>query len=274
VPEQPPGDEDPGPPGIDPTVPHSARVYDYLLGGVTNFEVDRQAAAAAGAAVGGIDVARASVRSNRMFLAQVVRYLAGPARMRQFLDIGTGIPNGDNVHTVARAVAPDARVVYVDNDPIVLAYAHELLTVAPDATAYIHGDLLQPEDILDRSAELLDLDEPVAVVLNAVLHHIPGGADPHGVVARLMDGVAPGSYLAMSHLTEDLRTDEIRALSASVPSSARYRFSARSRDEFSRFFDGLDLVDPGVVPIDQWRPDEWPAPAEGRFHFGAVARKR
>jgi hypothetical protein len=150
-----------------------------------------------------------------MFLAQVVRYLAGPARMRQFLDI----------------------------------------------------------DILDRSAELLDLDEPVAVVLYAVLHHIPGGTDPHGVVARLIDGVAPGSYLAMSHLTDDLQTDEIRALSASVPSSARYRFSARSRDEFSRFFDGLDLVDPGVVPIDQWRPDEWPAPPESRFHFGAVARK-
>jgi SAM-dependent methyltransferase len=267
------GHRDPETPKIDPNVPHSARVYDYLLGGVTNFEADRQAAAAAGAAVGGIEVAQASVRSNRVFLGQVVRYLAGPAGIRQFLDIGTGIPNADNVHAVALEVAPDSRVVYVDNDPIVLAHAHELLKVAPGATAYIHGDLLQPEVILARAAELLDLDRPVAVVLNAVLHHIPDEDNPHRVVARLMDGVVSGSYLAMSHLTDDLQTEEMRALSQSVPSQARYVFAARSRADFSRFFDGLELVEPGVVPIDQWRPDEWPFTPEGRYHFGAVARK-
>jgi trans-aconitate methyltransferase len=260
-------------PKIDPTVPHSARVYDYLLGGSTNFEADRKAAVAAGAAVGGIEVAQASVRSNRVFLGQVVRWLAGPAGIRQFLDIGTGIPNDDNVHAVALAVAPDARVVYVDNDPIVLAHAHKLLSAAPAATAYIHGDLLQPETVLARAGELLDLDQPVAVVLNAVLHHIPESDDPYSVVARLMDGVASGSYLAMSHLTDDLQTEEMRALSQSVPSDARYMFAARSRADFTRFFEGLELVEPGIVPIDQWRPDEWDITPEGRYHFGAVGRK-
>ena len=269
----PKGFRDPETPKIDPTVPHSARVYDYLLGGQTNFEADRKAAFAAGAAVGGIEVAQASVRSNRVFLGQVVRWLAGPAGMRQFLDIGTGIPNHDNVHAVALAVAPDARVVYVDNDPIVLAHAHELLNTAPDATAYIHGDLLQPETVLAQAAELLDLDRPVAVVLNAVLHHVPERDDPYSVVARLMDGVASGSYLAMSHLTDDLQTEEMRALSQSVPSEARYMFAVRSRADFARFFEGLELVDPGIVPIDQWRPDEWDITPEGRYHFGAVGRK-
>jgi hypothetical protein len=269
----PKGFRDPETPKIDPTVPHSARVYDYLLGGQTNFEADRKAAFAAGAAVGGIEVAQASVRSNRVFLGQVVRWLAGPTGMRQFLDIGTGIPNDDNVHAVALAVAPDARVVYVDNDPIVLAHAHELLNTAPDATAYIHGDLLQPETVLAQAAELLDLDRPVAVVLNAVLHHVPERDDPYSVVARLMDGVASGSYLAMSHLTDDLQTEEMRALSQSVPSEARYMFAVRSRADFARFFEGLELVDPGIVPIDQWRPDEWDITPEGRYHFGAVGRK-
>ena len=269
----PKGFRDPETPKIDPTVPHSARVYDYLLGGQTNFEADRKAAVAAGAAVGGIEVAQASVRSNRVFLGQVVRWLAGPAGMRQFLDIGTGIPNDDNVHAVALAVAPDARVVYVDNDPIVLAHAHALLNTAPDATAYIHGDLLQPETVLAQAAELLDLDRPVAVVLNAVLHHVPERDDPYSVVARLMDGVASGSYLAMSHLTDDLQTEEMRALSQSVPSEARYMFAVRSRADFARFFEGLELVDPGIVPIDQWRPDEWDITPEGRYHFGAVGRK-
>jgi hypothetical protein len=269
----PKGFRDPETPKIDPTVPHSARVYDYLLGGQTNFEADRKAAVAAGAAVGGIEVAQASVRSNRVFLGQVVRWLAGPAGMRQFLDIGTGIPNDDNVHAVALAVAPDARVVYVDNDPIVLAHAHQLLNAAPDATAYIHGDLLQPETVLARAAERLDLDQPVAVVLNAVLHHVPERDDPYSVVARLMDGVASGSYLAMSHLTDDLQTEAMRALSQSVPSEARYMFAVRSRADFARFFEGLELVDPGIVPIDQWRPDEWEITPEGRYHFGAVGRK-
>jgi hypothetical protein len=273
--DQPPsGDRAAETPEIDPTAAHTARVYDYLLGGVTNFEVDRQAAVAAGAAVGGIEVAKASVRSNRVFLGQAIRYLAAEAGIRQFLDIGTGIPNDDNIHAVALDVAPDARIVYVDNDPIVLAHAHKLLEGRPGAAVnYVHADLRDPDHVLARAAETLDLAEPVAVVLNAVLHHIPDSDHPHEIVARLMDGVVSGSYLTMSHLTDDMQTEEMKALADSVPASARYIFVARSRDEFARFFDGLELVEPGVVPIDQWRPDQWPITPEGRHHFGAVARK-
>jgi S-adenosyl methyltransferase len=261
-------------PAIDPQVAHSARVFDYLLGGVTNFEADRQAAAAAAASVGGIEVAQSSVRSTRVFLGQVIRYLAGEAGIRQFLDIGTGIPNADNVHAVALAAAPDARIVYVDNDPIVLAHAHELLGDPDDGrTAYVHCDLRNPDAVLEQAGETLDLDQPVAVVLSAVLHHVPDSEDPHAIVATLMDRVAPGSYLAMSHLTDDMQSDEMRGLTRSVPSTARYVFAARSRAEFGRFFDGLDLVEPGIVPIDRWRPGEWPIPPEGRYHYGAVGRK-
>ena len=272
--QSPSGDRAADTPEIDPTAAHTARVYDYLLGGVTNFEADRQAAAAAGAAVGGIEVAMASVRSNRVFLGQAIRYLAAEAGIRQFLDIGTGIPNADNVHAVALDVAPESRIVYVDNDPIVLAHAHKLLDARPgSAVNYVHADLHDPDLVLARAAETLDMAQPGAVVLNAVLHHVPHSDHPHAIVARLMEGVVSGSYLAMSHLTDDLQTEEMKALAASVPASARYVFAARSRDEFARFFDGLELVEPGVVPIDQWRPDQWPITPEGRHHFGAVARK-
>ena len=158
------------------------------------------------------------------------------------------------------ACGPPDPAVYVDNDPIVLAHAHELLDAKPDATAYIHGDLFQPETILAKAGALLDLDQPVAVVLNAVLHHIPERDDPYAVVARLMDGVASGSYLAMSHLTDDLQSEEMRALSQSVPRDARYTFAVRSRADFARFFEGLSLVEPGIVPIDQWRPTSGRSP--------------
>jgi trans-aconitate methyltransferase len=261
-------------PEIEPDVAHSARVFDYLLGGVTNFEADRQAAAAGAASVGGIDVARASVRSTRVFLGQVVRYLAGEAGIRQFLDVGTGIPNAGNVPAVALSVAPDARVVCVDNDPIVLAHAHELLgDPHGGGAAYVHCDLYEPKTVLAQAGETLDLGRPVALVLSAILHHVPDEDDPYGIVATLMAGVAPGSYLAMSHLTDDMQTENMRALAQSVPSSARYRFAARSRAEFARFFDGLDLVEPGIVPIDRWRPDDWPIAPEGRYHYGGVGRK-
>jgi hypothetical protein len=259
---------------IDPEVAHSARVFDFLLGGVTNFEADRQAAAAGAASVGGIEVARASVRSTRVFLGQVIRYLAGEAGVRQFLDIGTGIPNADNVHAVALGVAPDARIVYVDNDPIVLAHAHELLADHADGqTAYLHCDVRQPDALLAQAGETLDLDRPVAVILNEVLHHLPDGEDPYRIVATLMAGVAPGSYLAISHLTDDMQTEEMTGLARSVPPSATYVFAARSRIELGRFFDGLDIVEPGIVPIDRWRPGEWAVPGEGRYHYGAVGRK-
>jgi trans-aconitate methyltransferase len=263
-------DQDPSPAGIDVTIPQSARVYDYWLGGRDNYPPDRELGEALAQAIPTI---RTMVRAQRALLSRIVRYLAGEAGVTQFFDVGTGIPTFGNVHEVAQAVVPESRVLYVDNDPIVLAHAHKLLSAAPAATAYIHGDLLQPETVLARAGELLDLDQPVAVVLNAVLHHIPESDDPYSVVARLMDGVASGSYLAMSHLTDDLQTEEMRALSQSVPSDARYMFAARSRADFTRFFEGLELVEPGIVPIDQWRPDEWDITPEGRYHFGAVGRK-
>ncbi|HET6950971.1 MAG TPA: SAM-dependent methyltransferase [Acidimicrobiales bacterium] len=263
-----------GEPDIDPSVAHEARVYDFLLGGSTNFEVDREAAGRAGAAVGGIEVARAAVRGNRAFLVQVVRYLAGEMGIRQFLDIGTGIPNDDNVQRVVLEVAPDARVVSVDNDPIVLAHAHLLLEpMDGGATVFLLADLRDPDDVLRRAAETLDFSEPIAVLFNAVLHHIPDSDDPYGIVARFMDAVPSGSYLAVSHLTNEMRADEINALAESVPQQARYLFAARTKAEISRFFEGLELVPPGVVSIDQWRPDDPDAPVEGKHHYGAVARK-
>ncbi len=261
-------------PEIDPYVAHTARVVDHLLGGVTNFEADRRAAQAAADALGGMDLARASACGVRVYLRQVVAYLAGQAGVRQFLDVGTGIPRPGGVHLVARAAAPDARVVHVDADPIVLAHAHQLVGAGPPGTAaYLHCDIRHPEAILDRAAATLDLDEPVAVVLNAVLHHLPDGDDPHTVVKRLIGPLAPGSHLAVSHLTGDGLAVEAEALVRSVPKTARYSLTARPEAEVARLFDGLDLVPPGVVPIDRWRPGQWPRAADGRLHLGAVGRK-
>ena len=259
---------------IDSTVAHEARVYDYLLGGTTNFEVDRKAAVRAGAAVGGIEVARASVRSNRLFLKQVVRYLALEAGVDQYLDIGTGIPNDDNAPAVAQATLPSARVVSVDNDPIVLAHTHALLkSTREGATDFFEADLRHPGDIVRQAKSTLDLRRPVAVLLLAVLHHVPDADDPYEIVAQLMKALPSGSYLALTHLTGDVLTEETDALARSVPKDAPYAFAVRSLVQVGRFFEGLELVAPGIVPIDQWRPDEPDAPYEGRFHYGAVARK-
>lgn len=265
------------PPEIDPSVPHSARVYDYLLGGVTNFTADREAAEQQAAAFGGLDKARASVRGNRVFLGQVVRYLAGEAGVRQFLDIGTGIPTEPNVHQVAQQVAAESRVVYVDYDPIVLAHAHELLDGTEEgATVFVRRDLHEPAGILEEAGGTLDFGSPVAVLLIALLHHVPDDDDPHGIVGEFMRMVPSGSYLAISHMASDIAADEMAALARSVPADATYRFAMRSKTEVTRFFDGLELVDPGVVPIDQWRPEDWPTPSEDRVpahHWGGVARK-
>ena len=263
-----------GEPVIDTSVAHEARVYDYLLGGVTNFEADHVAAERAGAAVGGIDVARASVRSNRAFLRQVIRYLTVEAGVRQFLDIGTGIPNADNLHAVVQGLAPEARIVYVDNDPIVLAHAHVLLTgTSEGVTAFLQADLREPGDIVRQAAEHLDFSEPVALVLNAVLHHVPDEAEPYRHVAHLVSAVPSGSYLALSHLTDDMRNEEMAALTQSVPTQARYLFRSRTHAELARFFEGLELVEPGIVRIDEWRPGDPDGPTEGRFHYGGVGRK-
>ncbi|HET8621393.1 MAG TPA: SAM-dependent methyltransferase [Acidimicrobiales bacterium] len=266
-----------GDPLVDTSVAHPARVYDYLLGGTVNFAVDREAAVHATAAIGGVDVAKAIVRANRDFLGVIVRYLAAEVGIRQFLDIGTGIPTGDNVHEVAQRAVPEARIVYVDYDPIVLAHAHQLLESTPEgATAYVHGDLRDPEPILAQAAATLDFGEPIALVLIGVLHFIRDTEDPYGIVARLMEAMPSGSYLAISHLAGDVQATEMAEMAERYDDSVDEAMIVRSHAEVSRFFDGLELVGPGVVTIDRWEasatdtdpPEGWVMPV-----YGAVGRK-
>lgn len=260
---------------IDPHVAHAARVYDYLLGGTTNFAADRAAAAHAVQAVGGIDNARADVRGNRDFLGRAVHRLAAEAGVRQFLDIGTGIPGDDNTHAVARRVAPDARVVYVDNDPIVLAHAHQLLAGdSPEVTAYVDGDLRDPGTILEHAAATLDLGRPVALVLVAILHFMRDEDDPYAIVSRLVDALPSGSHLVVSHMANDIVVDEMDELADRLNQSVRETFAPRSHDQVARFFTGLEMLDPGLVPVDDWPT---PSPREAgawvsRF-YGGVGRK-
>ena len=261
-----------GPAGIDTTVAHPARVYDYWLGGTNNFAADREAAERVLAATPGL---RARVRANRAFLARVVRYLAAEAGIRQFLDVGTGIPSANNTHEIAQAAAADSRVVYVDNDPIVLIHAQELLASAPEgATQYIEGDLRDPAAILGAAAGTLDLTRPTALMLLGVLHLIGDSEDPYRIVAELMDALALGSYLAISHPASDIH--------AAAQAQAQKRYNERvstpqtlrNRAEVTRFFDGLDLVPPGVVYVHAWRPDPGDVPpADGVSAHGGVARK-
>ena len=260
---------------IDSSVAHAVRMYDYLLGGGNNFAVDRDAVERAAAAVGGIENARANVRANRAFLRRAVRYLAGEAGIRQFLDIGCGIPDSDNTLAVARQVAPGARVVYVDNDPIVLAHAHALLQGDPRGTAYVDADLRDTRRIIRSAAATLDLDRPVAIVLGAILHVVGDDDDPDGIVARLVDAVPAGSHVAISHLTADIQP-ETADLVARLNRMARETFVLRDRTRFTRLFNGLELVEPGVVQVDEWRPDaDRPSPPDGWVPslYGAVGRK-
>jgi hypothetical protein len=262
------------PPGVDTTVAHAARVYDYFLGGVDNFEIDREVARRLAAAYGGLDAAKDSIRANRGFLQRAVRYLVRDAGIRQFLDLGTGLPSAGHVHHVAQHEAPDCRIVYVDNDPLVLTHAQTLLQSTPEgATSFVNGDLLEPDNILLRAATVLDLDEPVAVVLSAILHLMPDSDDPYGLVAQVMDGVASGSYVLISHMAADIDIHDMGTLaeeSQRTPTAA-YSLNLRSRDEMHRFVEGLEVVDPGLVRVDEWRPDEkrdQPTPV-----YALVARK-
>jgi len=258
-------------PAFDTSVAHSARVYDYWLGGKDNFAADRVAAEQV------IDVRpaiRTDVRANRAFLGRAVRYLAGPAGVRQFLDIGTGLPSADNTHEVAQSVAPESRIVYVDNDPIVLAHARALLTSAPEGvTDYLDADLRDPETILARAAGALDLDRPVAVMLVAVLHHIPDSDDPYGVVARLRDAVPSGSHLVISHPASDVQTEKVTEVARRYNASVVTGQTRRSRTEVTAFFGDWEILEPGVTQTPAWRPDP-PAPVTGTVPMWAgVARK-
>jgi SAM-dependent methyltransferase len=268
---------------IDTSVPHAARIYDFYLGGEVSFEVDRRAALhAAEVHPGGLDTVRASVRSNRAFLVRAVRWLAREAGIRQFLDVGSGIPNGDNVHAAAQRVAPECRIVYVDNDPIVLAHAHQVLASSEEgAVEYLQGDLRNPADVLARAARTLDFDRPVAVMLVGILHFFPDSDDPNGIVARLMRDMVAGSYLVVCHLAGDIHPEEMAEVARRFNEDERTNetWVPRPHGEVARFFDGLEVVEPGVVQVDQWRPDDGPSPAlppHGRTNplWVGVGRKR
>jgi hypothetical protein len=258
---------------FDTGVAHLARVYDYWLGGTTNYAADRAAAEQVIATYPDI---RLSVRAQRAFLGRAVRYLVADAGIRQFLDIGTGLPTAGNTHEVAQRAAPESRVVYVDNDPIVLRHAEALLAGRPEgATAYLEADARDPGRILREAAGVLDLGRPVAVLLLGVLHGIPDEEDPGAIVARLMSAVPPGSHLAITHPASDIATDQMaRSMRGYNEQRVAAPLMARSHAEVSRFLDGLDLVEPGVVQVHRWRPGPaGPGDERELANYAAVGRK-
>jgi hypothetical protein len=264
-------DDDREPPKVDTSVAHIARVYDYWLGGKNHFAADREAG---DEAVHAYPDMHMSVRQNRAFLQRAVRYLAG-AGIRQFLDIGTGLPSADNTHEVAQAVAPESRVVYVDNDPIVLAHARALLTSSPEGvTGYLDADARETGTILTEAGKLLDFGQPVAVMLIAVLHLIPEEDDPYQLVADLLAAVPSGSYLVVSHVASDLQRQSpgVNAAAARLSQVMFQRVTARSQDQVLKLFNGLEILEPGIVPVQDWRPD---GPREGirSAMRGGIGRK-
>jgi S-adenosyl methyltransferase len=260
---------------FDPSVPHPARVYGYWLGGKDHFQADREAAQ---------EVIRhrpqvvAGARANRAFLGRVVRYLAADCGIGQFIDIGTGLPAPGSTHEVAQAADPECRVVYVDNDPLVMTHAHALLKSHPQGVCdYVHADLRDTATILDAAEWTLNLDRPTAVLLLAVLHLVPGTDNPAGVVAALAAGLAPGSYVAVSHMTADFAPAEVTAAAQAYNALAPVPVTARSHSEVSALFGGLPLVAPGVVQITEWRPglsSRFPRTADFYAGLGRIPGRR
>jgi O-methyltransferase involved in polyketide biosynthesis len=253
---------------LDTSVPHSARVWNYWLGGKDNFAADR----ATGDQVLQVypeivEVARVS----RAFLARAVRYLAGEMGIRQFLDIGTGLPTADNTHEVAQRVAPDSRIVYVDNDPLVLVHARALLTSTPEgATDYLDADLREPDKILHGAAETLDFTRPVAVMMLGILGYVADYDNARSIVRRLVDAMSPGSYLVINDGTEATAAD-IEANRTARQAGLQYHL--RTREQFAGFFEGLELVEPGVVSTPTWRPEPADSSPAELAVFCGVARK-
>ncbi len=263
------------PPEIDTTVAHPARRYDYWLGGKDNYPADRES----GDTIADLfPTIRITAMENRRFMCRAVDYLTRQVGIRQFLDIGTGIPTSPNAHEVAQSIAPASRVVYVDNDPIVLVHARALLTSSPEgATAYLDADLRETDKILRHPdlLELLDLREPVALMLVAVLHFVKDADDPYGAVAQLVAAMPPGSYLVISHATNDHMPPATAAAVDAADNARRVPFQFRTREQFARFLDGLELLPPGIVSVSEWRADHEPQPrpsVEDTAVYGAVAR--
>ncbi|MGI9001129.1 MAG: SAM-dependent methyltransferase [Pseudonocardia sp.] len=258
------------PPMIDVSVPHTARIWNYWLGGTDNYPADREAGEQYVALIPGIaDTARAV----RAFLTRVVRHLAGEAGIRQFLDIGTGLPTVNNTHEVAQAIAPACRVVYVDNDQLVLSHARALLTSSPQGvTDYLDADLHEPETILRYAARTLDFTQPVALMLLGVINHIMDTDQARAIIDRLLDALAPGSYLVVSHPTAEIDgPGMLEAMRLYNEASGTPPITARSRQELIRFFDGLELLEPGVVPASRWRPSDIGDPVDV-YEFCGVGR--
>jgi hypothetical protein len=266
------GDRDRVPVEIDTSVPHSARVYNYWLGGKDNYAADRALAEMIAERVPTI---RTIVRANRAFLGRAVRHLVGEAGIRQFLDIGTGIPAVGNVHEVAQDIAPETRVLYADNDPIVLAHARALMTSKPEGrTAFIHADLRRPREVLDDAAltATLDLGRPVALMLVGILMHLRDSDDPYGIVTQLLDVLPSGSYLTISHPTADFDAEAMGGIAGANEQSG-IPFRPRSRSEVEAFFTGLEVVEPGIVPVLEWRPDTPPDDPRSALLYAGMARK-
>jgi hypothetical protein len=259
------------PPGVDPSVPNSARVWNYWLGGKDNYAADRETGDHVLAA---LPIMGVLAREDRAFLGRAVRYVTGRG-IRQFLDIGTGIPTADNTHQVAQGIAPESRIVYVDNDQVVLAHARALLTSTPEgATDYIDADLRDPDKILAAAARTLDFSQPIAVMLLAILGHLGAADDPHAIVAGLMDAVPSGSYLVISHPIDT--SEEMNEAARRWNEASPVKIWPRPHAEIARFFEGVELVEPGVVQLPEWRPDSPAAEAgPGVFvpHYCGVGRK-
>jgi hypothetical protein len=266
---------------IDTTAAHAARIYNYLLGGDDNFAADREAAEQLFADVpGGVDTMRTLARAGEAFLARAVGHLAGEVGVRQFLNVGTMIPFGDNVHDIAQRVAPDAHVVYVVRDPLVLAHVHRLRPSTPEgSTAIVHDALRALPALMGHVAEALDLSQPLAVVLHGTLHFVSPPRDPYEVVRQLMEPTGAGSHLLISHYASDLAGGALVTAAerqGALAKGMRWPFVPRSQAEVTQFFDGLELVAPGVVPAELWRPtDPRPRPADEALipGYGAVGRK-
>jgi hypothetical protein len=239
---------------FDTSVAHQARIYDYWLGGKDNYAADRKAAESALAAYPGVVT---GARANRQFLARAVRHLAADVGIRQFLDIGTGIPTANNTHEVAQAAAPESRVVYVDYDPVVLIHARALLASNDQGLVeYIDADLRDTGAILEQASRTLDFSQPIAIMLIAIMHAVGDDDDPYQIVATLLDAVPPGSYLTLSHVASDIDPEQIAEATARLNQLSHQHFTLRDHAQVVRFFDGLELLEPGVVRVEEWRVPE------------------
>jgi O-methyltransferase involved in polyketide biosynthesis len=259
-------------PPFDPSVPNPARMWNYWLGGKDNFAADREAAERVLEVMPSLPLI---ARAARLFLIDAVHQLTTEHGVRQFLDIGTGLPTADNTHDVAQRAAPGSRIVYVDYDPVVLTHARALLTSSPEGrTDYIHADLRDTDTILKDAARTLDLTRPVAILLIAVVHFIPDADDPYAIVARLMDAVPSGSYLVMAHAASDITPEASAEMARRYNRMSSATITPRTRDQVARFFDGLDLLPPGLVPISKWALSGHVDTATGALTgYSAIARK-